>query len=238
MSPAAAWAPAPPAPTLPPGEVHVWRVDLDLPPARRVALAATLSMEETVRAQRFRYERHRARWIAARAALRAILAAYLRRPAERLDLAADAGGKPFLRDAEGIAPLRFNIAHAESVALVAVAWQREVGVDIERETPEHADLAVARRMFAPEETLALAGMPPVLRCRAFFALWTSREAYAKAIGVGLAAMRDTPRAGWTVRQLELGAGYAGAVAVERGAEAVRCWQWQEPSTAGVTSSSL
>jgi len=62
----------------------------------------------------------------------------------------------------------------------------------------------------------------------FFALWTAREAYAKAIGRGLDAMRDTPPAGWTVRQLALGPGYAGAVAVEHGAEAVRCWHWGEP----------
>ena len=106
------------------------------------------------------------------------------------------------------------------------SWRREVGVDIEREAPERADLDVARRMFTPDEALALEGMPPALRCRAFFALWTAREAYTKAIGRGLQAMGDTPPAGWTVRQLALGPAYAGAVAVERGAEAVRCWHWR------------
>jgi hypothetical protein len=30
-----------------------------------------------------------------------------------------------------------------------------------------------------------------------------------------------------VRHLEVGPGYAAALAVERGAEAVRCWSWQE-----------
>ena len=236
MSPAAAWAPAPPAPTLPPGEVHVWRVELDVPSERRAALTPTLSVDEMARAHRFRYERHRDRWIVARAAVRAILASYVQRPPQSLDLAADANGKPFLRDADGVASLRFNLAHADGVALVAVAWRREVGIDVEREAPERADLAVARRMFAPGEAMALASMPPLLRCRAFFALWTAREAYAKAIGLGLAAMRDMPRAGWSVRQLALGPGYAGAVAVEHGAEAVRCWQWHEPSTATASSS--
>ncbi len=74
-----------------------------------------------------------------------------------------------------------------------------------------------------------------LRGRAFFALWTAREAYAKAIGRGLEAMPDTPPTGWTVRHLEVGPGYAAAVAVERGAEAVRCWRWQEPSIAHVNT---
>ena len=235
MSPAVAWAPAPSAPTLPPGEVHVWRVDLDVPPARLAAFAATLSALERERALRFRFDRHRDRWTAARGALRAILASYLHRPAASLDLAADANGKPFLREDDAPAPLRFSLAHADGVALVAVAWQREIGVDIEREEADRADLGVARRMFTADEALALAGMPPALRCRAFFALWTAREAYAKAIGRGLEAMGDAPPAGWTIRQLELGPEYAGAVAVERGTEAVRCWHWQAPSTARVTS---
>jgi len=235
VSPAVAWAPAPSALTLPPGEVHVWRVDLDVPPTRLAALAATLSAEERTRALRFRLERHRDRWVAARGTLRAILADYLRRAPASLEVGADVNGKPFLQNGDGPAPLRFNLAHADGVALVAVAWRREVGVDIEPEAPDRADLEVARRLFAPDEAIALAGMPALLRCRAFFALWTAREAYAKAIGRGLEAMRDAPPAGWTVRQLALGSGYAAAVAVERGAEAVRCWRWQEPSTARVPS---
>jgi 4'-phosphopantetheinyl transferase len=235
VSPAVAWAPAPSAPTLPPGEVHVWRVDLDVPPPRLAALAATLSADERARAMRFRFERHRDRWVTAHGALRAILGAYLRRAPLSLDLAADANGKPFLQDDDGRAPLRFNLAHADDVALVAVGWRREVGVDIEREAPDRADLDVARRLFSADEAVALAGMPAPLRCRAFFALWTAREAYAKAIGRGLDAMRDTPPAGWTVRHLAPGPGYAAAVAAERGAEAVRCWRWQEPSPACLTS---
>ena len=237
MSPAVAWAPAPSAPTLPPGEVHVWRVDLDAAPPRLAALAATLSTEERGRALRFRFDAHRNRWVAARGTLRAILAAYLRRTPGSLNLAADANGKPFLQNGDGPAPLRFNLAHADDVALIAVGWHREVGVDIEREAPDRADLEVARRLFAADEAVALAAVPMPLRCRAFFALWTAREAYAKAIGRGLEAMPDTPTTGWTVRHLEIGPGYAAAVAVERGAEAVRCWRWQEPSTAHVNTPS-
>jgi 4'-phosphopantetheinyl transferase len=207
--------------------VHVWRVDLDVPPDRRAARAATLSAEEHERARRFRLDAHRERWITARGTLRAVLAAYVRRSPANLELAAGAHGKPFLREAGAPSALRFNLAHTDDLALIAVAWHRDVGVDIEREAPERADLAVAERMFTADEARALAGMPPALRCRAFFALWTAREAYAKAIGRGLDAMRETPPAGWTVRHLALGAGYAAAVAMERGTEAVRCWHWQD-----------
>jgi 4'-phosphopantetheinyl transferase len=222
---AAAWAPAPATPRLPSGEVHVWRVELDVPPPRLGALAATLDAAERARALRFRFDRHRDRWIVARGALRAILAAYLRRAPADLRLDTGAFGKPCLAEDAGTAPLRFNLAHGDALALVAVGWRREVGVDVERENPDGADLAVARRVFTADEAVALGAMPPALRCRAFFALWTAREAYAKAIARGLDAMSDTPPAGWTVRHLAMGPGYAAAVAVERGVEAVRCWRW-------------
>ena len=227
MSPAVAWAVAPSAPRLPAGEVHVWRIDLDVSPPRRVALGATLAAGEHARAHRLRFELHRARWIVARGMLRAILADYLRCAPASLALAADVNGKPYLSEGDARSPLRFNLAHSDGVALLAVGWEREVGIDIEREAPERVDLAVAQQIFAHDEAQALAGMPAPLRCRAFFALWTAREAYAKAVGRGLSAIRETPPAGWTVRQLALGPGYAGAVAVERGAEAVRCWHWQD-----------
>jgi phosphopantetheinyl transferase len=91
-----------------------------------------------VRALRFRLDRHRDRWTAARGTLRAILAAYLRRAPVSLSLGADANGKPYLEHRDGPAPLRFNLAHADGMALIALGWRREVGVGVEREVPERA----------------------------------------------------------------------------------------------------
>jgi 4'-phosphopantetheinyl transferase len=223
------WAAAPAAPSLPPAEVHVWLVGLDVPPPRLAALAAALAPEEHARAMRFRLARHRDRWTAARGALRAILGAYLRRAPAGLRLESDGHGKPYLHHGHGPAPLRFNLAHADDVALVAVAWRRDVGVDVERERPDGADLEIARRLFPADEAAALARLAPPLRGRAFVALWTAHEAYAKAVGRGLDAMGQTPPPGWTVRHLPLGPGYAGAVAMAPGAQAVRCWRWPEPA---------
>ena len=228
MSAVDAWSPAPAPLELPPGEVHVWRVQLDAAPARVAALAATLSPEEQARALRYRADRLRDRWVVAHGALRAILAGYLNGAAAELRVGADELGKPRLETDDGPAPLRFNLAHADGLALVAVGWRREVGVDVERERPEHADVAVAHRLFTPDEALALAAMPAALRCRAFFALWTAREAYGKAVGRGLEAMREAPPAGFTVRQLRVGPGYAAAVAIEHGAEVVRCFRSSTP----------
>jgi 4'-phosphopantetheinyl transferase len=221
---AAPW-PAPPATLgLSPDEVHVWRVTLDLPPAALAALAQTLSSDEQVRAARFRFARDRARAIAARGQLRAVLGRYLHRAPRRLRFATGPHGKPHLAVPTGRAALRFNLAHAEDLGLVAVAWRREVGVDVERERGDRVDLDVARRMFVPEDADALEVLPPGARQRAFFALWTLREAYAKGTGLGLSdAAAEAPPASWTVRQLPIDAGFAAAVAVEGRGVRVRCW---------------
>ena len=226
MTIASPWPAPPPSVALDADEVHVWRVRLDVSPARLAELSTVLEPEERERAARFRFPRHRDRALAARAIVRMILAGYLRRDPACLRLAAGPHGKPRLAVAAGAAPLRFNLAHADDLALVAVAWRREVGVDVERQQPDRVDLDVARRMFAPEDADGLAALPPPLRLQPFFALWTRREAYAKGTGLGLAAERSAvPDADWTQQSLPIDPGYAAALAVEGGAARVRCWQW-------------
>ncbi len=62
-------------------------------------------------------------------------------------------------------------------------------------------------------------LPAVDRTRALFALWVQKEAYAKARGVGLAldlqAIDVSACEGWDVRTIDVGPGFAAALAVER-----------------------
>lgn len=226
MTTATLWPSTPAAVTLAPHEVHVWRARLDVPPATLAELAAACRSEELVRAARFRFRRDHDRYLAARGLLRMILGSYLRRDPARLRLASGPHGKPYLLTPTGTAGLRFNVAHADDLALVAVAWRREVGVDVEREDPHRMDLEVARRMFPAEDAQALETLPPPLRPRAFFALWTLREAYVKGTGLGLAETEAAaPPTSWTVRPLPIDAGYAAALAVERGAVTLRHFEW-------------
>ena len=94
--PACPWDTPPEAITLPGDEVHAWRATLDGPPARAEGLRAILSEEEREKADRFRFETDRARFTAARGALRLILARYLHADPADLTFRYTAHGKPAL----------------------------------------------------------------------------------------------------------------------------------------------
>ena len=178
-----------------PGEVHIWRVRLNrgewpLPTA-----------EETAPAARFSTPTLRRRYLRAHAALRAILGSVTSTP---LEFALHENGKPYLASAPGI---HFNLAHSREMALVAVAREVEVGVDIERVRPLTEYAAIARRYF-PEGYTEPTGV------RQFFRHWTRFEALLKAHGAGLYGAGATPPGVWSVAEIDAGPRFTAALAVE------------------------
>jgi 4'-phosphopantetheinyl transferase len=204
------------------------RLDIDLQ-----HLESTLSLGEVARADRFFNPRDRRRYVVGRGYLRQLLGEYLAIPPARIGLTATVLGKPYLADAQS--GIRFNLAHSEDLALFAFARGREVGIDIERERPDLNWRELAKQNFAPEEYTAIASEPGTVQQReAFFRCWTRKEAYVKALGLGMQvplarfAVTITPdpamllhtshepaqHGRWTLRGLSPAAGFAAALAVE------------------------
>ena len=205
---------SPARPQLAEGEVHVWRVTLDVEPGRLAGIAALLSPDEAERAARFRFERDRRRFIAGRGTLRAVLARYLSADPAELRFRYGPQGKPaldpgLLRDpdprpaSDPVAatapiaaadssggPLTFNLAHSGGRTLIAVARRRRIGVDIEAIRPEVAREKIAGRFFSHAEIDYLRSLPESEHTEAFFTIWTLKEAYIKAIGGGLTIPLD------------------------------------------------
>ncbi len=172
-----------PLPLLAPEQVRVWRVRLDADEAQLSACEALLSDDELERARRFRLPELRRRHSVAHALLRRLLAAYLGTQAAGLRFEPGPHGKPALRDWP---QLRFSLSHAGEMALFALAWRREVGVDLEQVKPGVEVDAVARHVFSSAEREALSALAGEPRDQAFFRIWTRKEAYVKALGLGLA----------------------------------------------------
>ncbi len=141
-----------------------------------------LDDQERARAARFHFERHRRRFIASHVVLRHLLAARTGRPAASLVFETGPFGKPALRGAPSCA---FSLSHSDELALVVLADDGEIGVDLERVRPLTDLDALTRQCLAETERRELEARPPDDRSRAFLACWTRKEACLKALGTGL-----------------------------------------------------
>jgi 4'-phosphopantetheinyl transferase len=175
----APWEQAPAHPALGPGEVHVFRLRI----ARRPG-PSVLSPDELARADRFVFERDRVQFTETRAALRRLLAGLLGRDPAAIAFTEGPHGKPRLAGPEG-ERLRFNVSHTGEVALLAVALDRDVGVDVERHRAETDVDELAAVVCEARELAAMLALQGSARRAAFFALWAGKEAVLKALGSGL-----------------------------------------------------
>jgi 4'-phosphopantetheinyl transferase len=177
-------------PALGPEEVHLWLLPLSQPSNMLDALTAALDTEEVARASRFRLAHDQHRFMAARGLLRHVLGSYLGVAGRRLRFEYGAWGKPFILNDDGQPELQFNLSHSCDWALLGVTRKLEIGVDIEavREIPDAMEIALQN--FAPGEIAALRTVETSRRLGAFYACWTRKEAYVKALGGGLELALD------------------------------------------------
>jgi 4'-phosphopantetheinyl transferase len=231
-------------------EVHVWAAQLDREASVIREMALLLDDEERERASRFRRRVDRDRFIVSHGVLRRVLARYLRKPAHALRFRRDRFGKPSLAHRS---TLSFNMAHSDSMALIAVTTGRQVGVDVERVAVLDDAFDVAEICFAPAERRVLRALPAPRVSDAFFACWTRKEAFIKAVGTGLSAPLQAfevtlaPGAparlcrvsgsarvaeSWTMQSLQPAPGYIGALAVRRRNVRVTTWQFSIPTVTG------
>ena len=160
-------------------DVHVWQVDLcddagDL-------FIHVLSHDEHARAQNFRTRELQLHYRRCRSALRTLLAGYTQQPASDLRFEYNRFGKPGLVDQA----CHFNVSHSGARALIAIARQ-PVGVDLEMldKSGIEAD-ELAGLVCHSTEKAALEKLPAAERTLLFYRLWTRKEAYCKALSVGL-----------------------------------------------------
>ena len=230
------WLTPPQRVDLHPHQAHVWRVSLSSMSPDESAL----SEDERQRASRFHFDTDRDRYVAAHASLRGVLSRYLQCEPRELKFSTNEYGKPFLSGHE----IEFNLSHSGSLALIAVARGRKVGVDVEQIRADIEVESLAQRNFSPREVSELMALKDEQRVIGFFNCWTRKEAYIKAQGLGLSLPLDSfdvslgepallhatrPKAKeasrWTLCSLEVESNYAAAFAVEGNNLEVQCWDW-------------
>ncbi len=120
-----------------------------------------------------------------RRGLRRCLGWFTQLPPADIRFAAERNGKPTLAHPLGTG-LKFNVSHTGDWGVIAIAWDRALGVDIESINPQLDGAALAERFFSAQEREELCSLPPKDQQAGFYRLWTTKEAYMKAVGLGMA----------------------------------------------------
>jgi 4'-phosphopantetheinyl transferase len=145
-------------------------------------LARALSADERERAARYRWERDRRKFVVGRGRLRRLLGLQLGRAADEIRFRYGANGKPML---DGDRRLSFNLSHADDLMLVAICQDDDVGVDVERLRPSPGMADLASDFLTRTELDRLALVDEAERLATMYRMWTRKEAWLKARGVGL-----------------------------------------------------
>lgn len=162
-------------------------------------------------------------FIIARGILREILGLYLQQSPQVIEFVYGEKGKPSLKNEE----IHFNVSHSHEKIIYIFSRQHRVGIDLEYIQREVDYLSIAKRFFSDVEFNYLVSLPVEKLPSAFFDLWTYKEAYAKALGIGVSHFREfsidvvneLPQLigssdAWTIAKLPLMLPYQGAYAVE------------------------
>jgi len=226
-------------------EVHIWAWSFGTAAEPTDYDLEILDKQERQRTERFYFAPDKVRYSVCHASMRRILGSYLDRPSDSLVYREAEGGKPELVLEPGQLPLRFNLSHSKSVALLAVTLGMAVGVDVE--DIRAIERGVAERFFSSAEIAAMAPLGGEEWLNAFYRCWTRKEAILKVEGTGLrvpldsfdvSLLRDEPAAllaarpesklmtSWQLHHLSPAEGIVGALAIGDAAALVIPWTFE------------
>jgi len=164
--------------------VHIWQARLDINSDQTGKLLETLSPDEVERASRFRFEKDKGNFIAARGILRNILGAYLEIKPRVIQFEYGGNGKPAIAT-NSKSGIQFNVAHSGMIALYAVTLDRDIGIDIEFIRHDIDVIEIAQKFFSKTETSSLEKIDREGLQDLFYRYWTRKEALLKALGQGI-----------------------------------------------------
>ena len=217
------------------GAVHCWHFDIDETAADPDSLTAMFPQQDRHRSGELKHPASRWRFVACRAALRIILGRYLSMEPGSVPITNGPHGKPQLAGSDSASGLIFNLSHTADRAVLAVAWDGQIGIDLQVWRQFRDVEALLRRCCADSEQAWVRSLDPADQPAALFRLWTLKEAFCKANGRGLAyglnrcifdctgprprllapaPKPDDPRI-WHFAELPLPTGISGAVALDR-----------------------
>ncbi len=159
--------------------------DVDIPDVRS-ACSELLCPGEREQAARFTSDRHRRQYVFAHGLVRAALSRFAPEVAPTAwRFERSRYGRPFISGPRSAERLHFSLSHTDGFVACAVSSRERLGIDVEAIDRPVSHLEIARTFFSAAEHADLISLPTAQQRDRFFDLWTLKEAYAKARGLGL-----------------------------------------------------
>lgn len=217
-------------------EVHIWWVPMDIGKKLQHQFLPLLSDAQKTKLERLPTDKLKTRYIAGRGYLASLVAAYIDiKPAE-VKFQFGKLGKPFLHKALG--ELHFNFSDTSSpnlggMGLFGFSKRHELGVDLEWAGRTGRFQQIMKRRFSESEQHLLNSQSEAEQSAHFLSCWTRKEAYGKALGLGIRyPMREIDlcndckdpilqlsETDWTIQQLALPDNFIGCL-VNQGVKAL------------------
>ncbi|WP_158244249.1 4'-phosphopantetheinyl transferase family protein [Trinickia dabaoshanensis] len=174
------------------GDVDIWVALVAHAPDASLAAQfdSVLTADERIRHGKFFFDKDRRRYLVTRSLVRYVLSRYIPIAPPDWRFEATEFGRPAIANVHPDVPgLTFNISHSDSVVLLGVTRDAQLGIDVE-DLQRRVPLDVADGYFAADEVRQLRALPPALQPARFLDFWTLKESYIKARGKGLSIPLD------------------------------------------------
>ena len=227
--------------------LKVWRVSISSQTQLHNRIQSILSAEEIRRSAMLKLAHHRRLWQASRSAMRLILASYCETNPRNLAFSVNKFGKPRLLPPNDW--LDFNTSHSEDYMVIGLTRGSPVGLDVQWAGGKADTEKLSKAFFSPLEHQWLSELPARQRREAFYCTWTRKEAFTKAIGLGLSLPMSnysvtvdpciTPRIvsvqdnsvvpdEWMLRDIPMPEGYRASAAVYGNCTCILADDWTDP----------
>jgi len=169
-------------------EAHVWMIkDEDIQDKKVLnAFYQVLSNAEKNKKSKFHFAKHRQQYLVTRGLLRWVLSYYQKSvlPAH-WRFRKNKYGRPYLANSLLDGDIYFNVSHTENLIVIVVSRADLLGIDVEWILRKNNPVDIADGFFSSLELTRLKALSTQQQVEHFFKLWTLKEAYVKARGMGL-----------------------------------------------------
>jgi 4'-phosphopantetheinyl transferase len=142
-----------------------------------------LAIGEQARWREIRPKERQWQYLQSRVLQRLVLGAYVDDDPRALAFTRDRWGRPSLADHD---QLHFSLSHCASHVALAIGSDPVLGVDVETVVPVRPSfMRIARQFFHEADLAQVLECPEERRYSRFLELWTLKEAYLKALGLGM-----------------------------------------------------